>query len=94
MGNTESISSHDLVNAIHKSYDFVKLKNRALKMGINITVQSDGSIQLQNTQDLVKGNHVIEAPSGVDDIPNLVKKIEEKLTSMSTECGYIHFGYQ
>lgn len=96
MGNEVSYTPEQITRALESNYSFIKIKERATKMGINIIIQGDGSIQIQNTKHLVKGNSSIPAPSspGNDDIGLTITNISNALEKMSSDCGYSLFTYQ
>lgn len=98
MGNADSTSKiltpNQQVNAILTSSGYPMIKRRADKMGIEVTVQGDGSIQLQNPKNLVKGNRNVRGPITEEDVEEVMQKVTETLDELAKECGFIHFGYQ
>ena len=93
MGNYESIDDYEYKDTIERSADYQKLRNRAISMGFSLVVQSDGSISIQNKKNLVKCNYTVPAPKNKD-ISLSISSLGKALEDLSSEMGYIHYGYQ
>lgn len=95
MGNTESeYSVADIKYILEKDPNYLKIKSRSVRLGVNIIIQGDGSIQIQNTNNLVKGNMNISGPKKPEDIDNVLEKLSEAIQQQASDLGYNYFGYQ
>ena len=95
MGNSDSsqtkLTPHEKINAIIASPRYYSIKKRIEKMGIELTIQGDGSLYLQNPRDLVKGNCPIAGPDTLDDVESKLDEIIKTLDLWSQNCDYISF---
>lgn len=98
MGNAVSPeqlkTSDQKMSAMVASPHYISVKKRAEKMGIQITFQGDGSLNLQNPKDLVKGNLNIPGPETKEEVATIIRKMSETLEQWAQTCGYVHVGYQ
>jgi hypothetical protein len=96
MGNSESHTPEELKSALERNPSFQKIRVRAKKMGVDINIQGDASIQIQNTKDLVKGNARVPPPDSSDlaSINSTLAKITESLEKLASDCGFTIYGYQ
>lgn len=97
MGNNNSsggsLSAGEKINAVATSPNYLTVKKRATKLGIQMTFQDDGSIQLQNPKDLVNGHRIVPGPSTPDKAEATLQKVLIILEQLMPESGYMYIDH-
>jgi len=95
MGNadssSETLNPSQKISAVLSSPNYPAVKRRIEKLGIQLTFQGDGSLQLQNPKDLVRGNRNIPGPQTIDGVEVTIKKLIATLDEWMGEFGYISY---
>ena len=95
MGNATSNSTpYEWSIQMRKEDLYNRLCNRASNLNLMLTVQGDGSIQIQDQDNLVNGNNTISAPKSEADITRAITEINKILETYEQNKGFVHHGYQ
>lgn len=86
-------SEEKLTDILINHPDYLKLHSRAQQLNLSITIQGDGSLYVQNLNQL-KQFRRISAPVNREDIPLLLGELKIILDEMSQNSGNVHYGYQ
>ena len=90
-GNQSIIDTPQMHEILKKDPKIFELRNRALKLLINISIRSDNSFVLQDTSKLDKVI-IIQPPKYISDIQQIVEDITLILnTKENTYSGYITY---
>ena len=90
-GNQSIIDTPQMHEILKKDPKIFELRNRALKLLINISIKSDNSFVLQDTSKLDKVI-IIQPPKYISDIQQIVDDITLILnTKENTYSGYITY---
>ncbi len=93
MGNGQSLTPYEWSSQMRNDDSYKKLCSHAFKLKVTITHQGDGSIQIQD-QDNLMHNDIISSPKFEADISRAITEISKIIKQYSTDKGFVHFGYQ